>query len=255
MNYNIHFSCISHIGRCRSINQDNFICDGQYMGIKNNNIKFPITGCVPAQSSTIFGIFDGIGGQECGEIASFIAAKKASRIMIGKDAIADISQYCLDANEEICSYAKNKSISAMGTTAAMLVFTNKEIVLCNIGDSKIFCFSEGMLEQISHDHVAISSYGMKPPLLQNLGIPQTELLIEPYIAHGRYRKGDIYLLCSDGLTDMLKYDELTDILSNITFHEIAFELLMKALANGGRDNISVIVCKIECSAKWLSGKI
>lgn len=255
MNYNIQFSCISHIGNCRSMNQDNFICDGRYMEIKNDNIQFPLNGCVYNKSPSFFGIFDGMGGEECGEIASFIAAKRASRITVGKDAIADILQYCLDVNEEICRYICDKSLSAMGTTAAMLVFTNKDIILCNIGDSKVFRFSQGKIEQISKDHVAVSAYGIKAPLSQNLGIPQEELVIEPYIARGQYNDGDTYLLCSDGLTDMVGTAEIEKILQDVVFDEISGKLLDKALANGGKDNISIIVCKIENDSRRLFRKL
>ena len=72
----------------------------------------------------------------------------------------------------------------MGTTAAILAFTGNGVTLCNIGDSKIFRFCDGELEQISKDHVTVAAYGVKPPLSQNLGISPTELIIDPYLAQG-----------------------------------------------------------------------
>ncbi len=250
MNNNILFSCVSHIGNCRSMNQDNVICNGKYMDNLNENAKFFLSGTT-SNESAIFGVFDGMGGEECGEIASSIAAKNASRISVGKDAIADISKYCLDANEEICKYAQNHSINSMGTTAAILVFTKCEIVLCNIGDSKIFRFSKNTIEQISYDHVVVSAYGVKPPLSQNLGIPPNELIIDPYMAKGQYVNGDIYLICSDGLTDMLAVDEIKDILAIMPFNKVTEVLLSKALDKGGKDNITIIVCKIKSNTNWL----
>lgn len=251
MNYNVSFSCISHIGKRRSINQDNFICDGKYIECEAKRMNYPITGSVSTKSPLIVGVFDGMGGEECGEIASLIAAKHASKLTIGKRAADDVFKYCMDANEEICKYAQENLIGSMGTTAAMLVFHEAEIVLCNIGDSKIFRFSKGAIEQISYDHVVRSAYSTKPPLSQNLGIPPDEMLIEPYLAHGKCKKDDIYLICSDGLTDMVKTDDIKSVVEKMKFEEIAQTLLDKALENGGRDNITIIVCKINGKARWL----
>ena len=251
----IHFSCVSHRGKCRSMNQDNFICNRQYMKIKNDDTEFPVAGHISTASPTLFGIFDGLGGEECGEIASFIAAEKASTTAIGEDAIADVTKYCMETNEEICKYARDNYISAMGTTAALLAFTSTEIVLCNIGDSKVFRFSKGRIEQISKDHVTVSAYGTKPPLTQNLGIPTSELLIEPYVAVGEYINNDIYLICSDGLTDMVQLDEIKSILNDTEFDGTAEKLLNRAMENGGKDNISVIVCKIEYNIGRVINKI
>lgn len=245
MTHTVYYSCVSHIGKCRKINQDNFICDGHYMMAEDDMTEFPLAGHVTTKSPTLFGVFDGMGGEERGEMASFIAARKASSVVVENDAIGALSRYCLEANEEICKYARDESISTMGTTAAMLAFTKEGIALCNIGDSKVFRFSKGTLEQISQDHVTVSPFGSKPPLSQNLGIPPSEMLIEPYVARGRYVHGDIYLICSDGLTDMVELGEIKDVLGSTDFDEITGKLLSRALVNGGRDNVSIITCKIE----------
>ena len=251
MQYNISYWCISHIGNIRSINQDNFICDGQFMEVNDESIHFPLCGVKSSKDFSMFGIFDGMGGEECGEIASYIAAKNASTLEIGKDAVLALSQFCERANADICAYANENKVCAMGTTAAMLAFTNNGVTLCNIGDSKIFRFCDGVLEQISKDHVAVAAFGMKPPLSQNLGIPPNELVIEPYLAQGVYNEGDVYLICSDGLTDMVIIEEITEVLASKTIAEATNELLSKALINGGRDNISIILCKIERKKGWL----
>ena len=191
-----------------------------------------------------------MGGEECGEIASYIVSKAASNIEIGKDVIADLHQFCHKANEDICDYAATHGISAMGTTVAMLVFTAREVSLCNIGDSKIFRLCNGTLEQISMDHITIAAYGRKPSLYQNLGIPTNELEIDPYFAKGRYNDGDVYLICSDGLTDMVSADEITEVLVSQSIEKAILRLLDKALTNGGKDNITIILCKIESRFGW-----
>lgn len=254
MHFKIHYSCLSHIGNIRRINQDNFICSGRYLDTNDSPMIFPLCGTKNSDDMSVFGIFDGMGGEECGEVAAYIASKTASDIKIGSDAATDLSQFCFRANDEICDYAELNGISAMGTTAAMLAFTEKEIVLCNIGDSKIFRFCDGALDQISEDHVSVSVFGRKPPLSQNLGIPPSEFVIAPYLARGAYNDGDIYLICSDGLTDMVSVEEITDVLISSPINEAVTLLLNRALANGGKDNTTIILCKVERQFEVFSRK-
>lgn len=251
MQYEIDYSCVSHVGKVRSMNQDNFICNGTYMKPNSAKDMVSISGTASIKTAILFGIFDGMGGEECGEIASYIAAKESSSTHIKKDAVHTLIDYCKQANDVICEYADNNSISSMGTTAAILLCSKSEITLCNIGDSKIFRFSEGNLEQISKDHIAISAYGTKPPLSQNLGIPPESALIDPYLSQGGYKVGDKYLICSDGLTDMLTIEEIKDLLEHQPFEELALSLVNRALKNGGRDNVTVILLKITQSKKNL----
>ena len=103
------------------------------------------------------------------------------------------------------------------------------------------------------DHVTVAAFGVKPPLSQNLGIQPTELVIDPYFARGPYNDGDIYLICSDGLTDMVTSEEISKILTSAEVLNNAIEkLLEKALTNGGRDNVTIVLCKIERNPRWLS---
>ena len=148
------------------------------------------------------------------------------------------------ANREICGYAEKNGVFSMGTTAAMLAFTEAGITLCNIGDSRVFRYSGGDLRQISRDHIAGAPYGRKPPLSQNLGIPADELILEPYLARGSYRCGDVYLICSDGLTDMVSEESIAGVLGSVPAEEAAGVLAQMALDNGGRDNVTVIVCGV-----------
>lgn len=260
MNYNIRFSCVSHVGKSRKINQDNFLCNGYYMQVEKNQVSSSVQGEISLKNNpVIMGIFDGLGGEECGEVASYIAARNFSRAIFSENIIFDLEKLYFDTNEKICDYITENQLRSMGTTAAALVFAKKEIILSNIGDSKIFLFSNKKLEQISKDHVIDTlMFVGKSPLTQNLGIPSSELIIEPYIARGYYNKGDVYLICSDGLTDMLTMKEIENILSNHAFEKVSSILLDRALENGGKDNITIIVCqitnKLNCLLKRLVNK-
>ena len=82
-------------------------------------------------------------------------------------------------------------------------------------------------------------------LTQHLGIDREEMEIEPYIAKGELQEGDIYLLCSDGLTDMLSNFEIFSLLRNHkNMDECATALIRAALEKGGLDNITVLLCKV-----------
>lgn len=245
MRYNIHFVCTSHIGNVRAVNQDNYICAGRYIDLNATKKEAPLLGAISSENSSLFGVFDGMGGEECGEIASYIAAKNAAALKIGPDVISDLSRFCYETNDELCDYVNKNNITSMGTTAAMLAFTREGIALCNIGDTKIFRISDGIIEKISKDHLAVAAFGVKPPLSQNLGIPSNELLIEPYLAQGKYEDGDIFLICSDGLTDMLTVDEILEIIQSNALPKAGELLVEKALEKGGKDNITIILLNIK----------
>ncbi len=255
MRYRVYYSCVSHIGNFRETNQDNFICGGKYLDSRFAPMEFPLAGCITREKPELIGIFDGMGGEECGEVASLIASREAALVTFTDNPVDDMLAFCKTANRKICEYAERNGIRAMGTTAALLGFTERGIVLCNIGDSKIFRFAGGELEQISHDHVAVGMYGMKPPLSQNLGIPPEEMVIEPYVAKGNYNDNDMYLISSDGLTDMVPDEEIGDILSETEFGAAAGALLKRALLNGGKDNVTIILCRIEKERKSFFGRL
>ena len=244
MRWNISYSCLTHIGKIRSMNQDNYICDGKYLDADSGGSAAPLSGSLPCDPPFMIGVFDGMGGEQCGEVASLIASECAANYTVGEKPLEDLLKFCMTANDRICAYAEENGVSVMGTTAALLAFTAREIALCNIGDSKVFRFADEKLAQLSVDHYAFPEYGRKPPLSQNLGIPAEEMVIEPYIEALTYRDGDVYLLCSDGLTDMVPTEEICRILTHEPFEAAAGKLLEAALNGGGKDNITIILCRV-----------
>ena len=95
------------------------------------------------------------------------------------------------------------------------------------------------------DHIAVAAFGVKPPLSQNLGIPSDELVIDPYLARGTYHDGDIYLICSDGLTDMVTTEEISEVLTTGCIQKGIETLLGNALENGGKDNVTIILLEVQ----------
>ena len=245
MKYEITYIGISDIGNYRHVNQDNLVCERKHLKVNRRGKHHTLNGSFINTTPTLLGVFDGMGGEECGEMASTIAATTAAKLTLAGRASDDMLKLCRRANELICNYAEENDISSMGTTAAVLEFDENKITLFNIGDSKIFRISDNDMVQISEDHYGIVTPGHKPPLSQNLGIPEDELILQPYISQGNYTDGDMYLICSDGLTDMVKCSEIERIVRNNELNKAGEELIAAALNNGGKDNITVVLCSIS----------
>ena len=255
MAYKIEYYYASSIGKCRKANQDNFSCNGKYMESENQGTGGVKEGVVSVKERPVFGVFDGMGGEERGEMAAFIASKHMAEFSFSKEGSEKgFFDFCSQANRQICQYAEENQVSSMGTTAAILRFEKKKSCLCNIGDSKIFLFDGSNLTQLSYDHVGIAAFGRKPPLTQNLVIPEEEMIIEPYVAAGEYKDGEVYLICSDGITDMLPNQQIQQILTEDPGRTAAEKLLEGALINGGRDNITFILMYVKKKKLSLFGR-
>lgn len=263
MSYRIVYAGVSHVGNCRKMNQDNFICGRQYMEADNSGTNGLLQGIAEGCELPWFGVFDGMGGEEKGEVAAYLAAETAyqtqrkikgvrrlamasrGKTVLGGSLSGLLQDFCRDANRVICTYAEENHVSAMGTTAAVMVFSKKQVHFCNVGDSKILHFREGALRQLSMDHVMMAAHRKKPVLYQNLGIAESEMIIEPYLGVRKLSEGDIYLVCSDGLTDIVTMEEIEQVLSRMPIEEAVDSLLQQVLDRGAKDNITMILCKIE----------
>ena len=240
----VEYYCVSHIGNVRSENQDNFICEKTYNTDAKNT---PITHCegaFTAAETAVLGIFDDMGGGEFGEVASLISSKTASETAFGPDIQQTVEDMYILANKRICEYRDEHATGSVGATAALLAFTPGFILSSNIGDSRIFRLSGDDFLQVSKNHVLQVGNMAKPTLSQHLGIPEDERILRPFFLRGDWVMGDKYLICSDGLTDMVSYDEISAFLRNGKPQQIAELLLAKALENGGVDNTTIIVAEI-----------
>ena len=251
MESRIRYLCASHVGKVRRVNQDNYICALSYMKDHARPPAFPIEGTVP---QGLFGVFDGMGGEERGETAALLAAQTAAQaVQWDAQALADI---CHTANARVCAAITEMGLSSMGTTASLLGFGPRDAAMCAVGDSRIYRFRRGELEQLSTDDWAPSPYGQKPPLSQCLGIPPDEMLIQPHTATFPLKRGDLYLICSDGLTDMVPDEQIGLTLGgSAPLSKKGMALIDMALQAGGYDNVTVILCLVEEMRESLPGRI
>ena len=240
----ISYACMCHVGRVRKVNQDNYSCAGLYRHIDKETRIYPLTGTVSTGRCAVFGVFDGLGGEQRGEVSSYLAASLAAHGKWGRRIKNDLKAFCNKANRAICDFAEEEGLRATGTTAAMLVFRGRKLFLCNLGDSRIFRLSKGRLIRISKDHIEPGAHGAKPALSQCLGIPPEEFLIAPYITRVSSRKGDRFLICSDGVTDMLNEADIAKYSVEKSVKKAAKKLMSQSLEKGGRDNTTLILIEV-----------
>lgn len=252
MKYTLEAACACSVGKVRKNNEDNFFFDGKSLEAENSGLKHPVSVDTPAKNGQIFAVFDGMGGENFGELASFAAARELQKIERGR---ADffvpertyLSRLTEQLNLKVVEAAKEQHTNRMGTTMTALYFTSRYVYVCNLGDSRAYRLRDGEFMQVSVDHVDSfhRENKRKAALTQFLGIDPDEILLEPHIAKGELKRGDQYLICSDGLSDMLTNFEISDIMLRSSDVESCTEALIDAaLAHGGIDNTTVIVCKI-----------
>lgn len=212
---------------------------------------------------------DGMGGYNAGEVASGMAAA-----FIKSEMARWLAQTGLNSNAkevrralEICVENANHSIfnaansnpqyRGMGTTLVMAVFQGNRVTLGHIGDSRCYRMRGESLQQLTRDHSLlqeqldaglISVEDAKTSLNRNLvtralGVEELVLL---EINEFRVEPGDVYLLCSDGLTDMVDDADIASIvLQPGSLGDTATRLVQQANDNGGRDNISVVLAQAK----------
>lgn len=216
---------------------------------------------------------DGMGGYNAGEIASGMATafikselgrwlSQAGRHANAKE-VRRAMEICVDkANRSIFNAANsNPQYSGMGTTLVLGVFQDSRLMLGHIGDSRCYRLREGEFVQITKDHSLLQEQmdaGLITPeqaatstnknlVTRALGVEDAVLL---EVNEHRVEPGDIYLMCSDGLSDMVDNGSIAQLLSGeLPLEQKVGQLIDVANANGGRDNISVLLAQAEAGAK------
>lgn len=256
MQYQLSAACLCNIGKVRGNNEDNFYFDGRTLPLNHTSLEKTLLQTMPTDPFSAFGVFDGMGGEQNGEAASFAAAemfKEKCRWL--REYVAAPQEFLASAftamNDAVAAEARKVS-GRVGTTGVALCFSNNEVYCGNVGDSRAYRFHKSALFQLSTDHNDAKFLrehgvvGRKPRLTQYIGLEPEEVLIEPSYASVKLQAGDRYLLCSDGLTDMLDNLSICSILKNSATVEQGAEMLMEAaLEHGGRDNITIILVEVE----------
>lgn len=224
------------------------------------------------ESGELLLIADGMGGHERGAEASRIAIEIFKKLL-APDLIKSqmnkitaaagipaqyatvytiISRAVSEAVKTICQRNRELNLERyMGTTIAGLIILDKEVFWFHIGDTRVYRFRDSKLEQLTADHSAYEdwkdagSVGTAPGKNLITRAIANNPLVEADIEYDERKPGDIYLLCSDGLSDMMLDEKIEEILNGENDIPDKTDLLFhEALSAGGRDNISVILCKM-----------
>ncbi len=252
MAYQIEYAYTCHMGKVRTNNEDNFWCCGKTMAADNQGTEGTVCERISQRRLPLLAVFDGMGGECCGEVAAFLAADAFGRYYddnkgtIKTEPRRYLEAVCSSMNQAVCDYGRENKVNSMGSTAAMLVFGKDAVYAGNLGDSRIYEAREGQFRQLSTDHVARTPVFGKAPLMQYVGVPEEFMTLEPSIVAEDIIPGARYLLCSDGVTDMLSDGEIADILAReVSVNETVEILLERVLKKGGRDNITIVLCEIQ----------
>ncbi len=202
---------------------------------------------------------DGMGGHQAGEVASQMAIDELCSIvqeewkplqctlMQGKEFLTQAIQH---VNLLVFNYSQtNVHFKGMGTTICALLFHPQGIICAHIGDSRIYRFRNYYLEQLTQDHSWFKEHKMasmnghaayRHVLSKALG---TEAIVEPSVTVSPVLPDDVFLICSDGLTDMLVNDDIQNILREYSADEATVHLIQEAKNRGGLDNITVMIVR------------
>jgi len=219
--------------------------------------------CVADLENALFVVADGMGGHAAGEIASRIAASTVEEVVAagkrpGTDMESLLRLAVEKANMRVYETQMRKpECRGMGSTLTALAFRDGQYYVAQVGDSRAYLFRDDILDQLTQDHSLvwplfesgilskddISRHPQKNLITRSIG---THPEVEADLKNGVAREGDIFLLCSDGLTDVLSDRDIRHILAgNGQSTQQMSELLVEAAnAGGGPDNVTVVVVNL-----------
>lgn len=255
----IQAAAINNKGRVRTNNEDSFYLNGIFMPRDRMDNGALLTRDFK-ENVHLYAVCDGMGGTDSGEDASFCAVSELEKrrddcqFVTDEEEIKDMLRQISDRVYEEATARGQKS----GTTIVMMLVQAEQAIFANVGDSRIYRFRDQKLTQISLDHSKVQrmiSMGLMTPeqarkdpgrhvITQYLGMAP-DVRISPYIVRDEMQKDDIYILCSDGLTDMVEDAQIEAIMKGKKkLQDTAKALFEAAMKNGGRDNATIVLVHI-----------
>ncbi|WP_132992659.1 PP2C family protein-serine/threonine phosphatase [Gordonia zhaorongruii] len=207
----------------------------------------------------LLALADGMGGHAAGEVASQLviqALRSLDDDEPGGDLLSALERATHAGNAAIAQQVEQTpELEGMGTTLTSILFAGSRIGLCHVGDSRGYLYRDGNLTQITRDDTFVQSLVDEGRITaeQAHSHPQRSLImraltgqeVEPTLIMREARAGDRYMLCSDGLSDVVSEETLADTLDGIEDHkECADRLIELALRSGGPDNVTVVVADV-----------
>jgi protein phosphatase len=228
----------SHAGRVRELNED---------------------ACLELPGRGIWAVADGMGGHALGEFASRLAIRSLADLPPARDlehSIALAQERLQLANRRLRHEAERRDMQLIGTTIVALLVSQRECACLWAGDSRMYLFRQGRLRQLTRDHSEAEAVRSRRPRKADdtLQLPPSNLITRALGAEDRIiidcetlaiHDGDVFLLCSDGLSNEVAERAIAHALLPRNCAQAAQVLLDLALGHGGRDNITAVVVRAE----------
>ncbi|GEE00569.1 serine/threonine protein phosphatase [Gordonia spumicola] len=207
----------------------------------------------------LLALADGMGGHAAGEVASQLVIQALRTLdddAPGGDLLSALERATQAGNAAIAEQVEaSPELDGMGTTLTAILFAGSRIGLCHVGDSRGYLYRDGALTQITRDDTFVQSLVDEGRITaeQAHSHPQRSLImraltgqeVEPTLSMREARAADRYMLCSDGLSDVVSEETIADTLGSIADHKACADRLIElALRSGGPDNVTVVVADV-----------
>lgn len=232
---------VSDIGKRRKLNQDYVYTSEQPVGPVPN----------------LFIVADGMGGHNAGDLASRLAVNTIVEVIAASQEkeLEDMFEAAIElANRKVCDHAcRNPELEGMGTTVVAATCSDGMLFVANVGDSRLYVVGRHGMKQVTRDHSWVEEMVRRGGLGKEeaRNHPDRNIItravgaeekVKPDFFRVELKEGDMVLMCTDGLTNMLEDEEIRMALDGARdLVEQAETLVRRANENGGRDNISVIL--------------
>ena len=255
-NWKIDAALVYDKGSIRKNNEDAYYFDGKHVHLNEMDQTVHTQKTCKAAGS-LWAVCDGMGGQSNGEVASYTAVsgmKELQRHLEGREFETTIQSWVHQASDAVQKKAEG------GTTLVMLYCAEEYLQTAHVGDSRIYRFHEGKLIRLTRDHSKVEmmvsagiiteeeaeTHPQRHTITRYLGM-DSEYVCDATVGEKiPYTAGDRYLLCSDGITDMMNDQKLESILKTAkNIHDCAEQIRNEAFSAGARDNLTLIALEIE----------
>lgn len=233
-------TALSHDGAVRDHNEDSLVVGAWTTCAVTTST--PQTLAFPLRDPVVVAVADGLGGHPAGELASSVVVESLSRVghlMADEDLLRDALIAC---NETVFEQAGlDPARTSMGTTVAGVVMAAQSVLVFNVGDSRVYAHDSAGLRLVSTDDSPPLGRGQTHTSIvtQTLGGAPVLTPVEPHVARHDVDATTRYLVCSDGLTDVVEDQAIATVLGELTGAEAIFALWRAAMTAGGPDNITI----------------